>query len=915
MRTRAVFNTQLTPLAFALGLGLSLPSAAQDQISVYEFNLSTQPLSHTLTQVAKTASMNLIADANLLNGLQAPALQGEISLDQALELTLKNSNLTARIIDNNIIIKATVRAHSSSKTRARHSSFIPDGSNKVQDDIEVIEVKGDKLNMHREQIARTKGLSNSDIFSSFSGIEANNLRNEAGALDIGIRGVQGEGRVPIFIDGSLQSTHTNRGYMGTSDRTYIDSNLISKVNIEKGASAKASPFSSGAIGGMVSIRTLDTQDILKSDEKLGALVKISTHNNNKMPNVPEGFGLQNYYEVSNHNDTLDFNGGSFTIATAYEKNNLKAVLAYSKKEVGNYFAGKNGFEDFVEVHHRSMLVPPKDANGNPLDVPLSEYVIEEGVILRPPPVNKNGEVVNTSFESDSYLAKLTYEFTDEQSLEVNTRFHKQKAGEMLASYWYKQRAGDTKYWKETNENGEEEWLSEDIPDGVETMPQWEPGSAHVNSTSALYRFVPSDNPSIDLSVNLWHTSARLHQYNSLGSNLGQNAGQYFHRVRNKRHGVSALNSTSLAVESTPITLTYGLSWQSETLSPHKDWKDNFKQDWHSDDFNLKPTSRHGEQTKRAIFANAQLDLSPVELAFNINHHDSVNRDYLVDNTLKFDGKTDLTIQAKYHLLDNTAIKAKYSKAYRMPNLYETTVSGEVFSYSNEYPITPEKTNSYDVGFESKFTNLITNGDKLILSGEYFYTNIENMLATGFLPKADKPAWDLKLTFINYDKFELPGTEFGIHYQSDVFYSKLSYTKYSSVTMCSELMAQAAEVDTCNSTGFAGSLTPLRVPPKKSYIAIFGTKLFNDAIDTGFTYKKHSEKHHPGGFLSGTGVTALEYIPAGYQLDFYLDYTFSDDITGNIAITNLTDQYKVSTGSIVAMPEPGQTISIGLEFKL
>nr|WP_241651784.1 STN domain-containing protein [Pseudoalteromonas phenolica] len=89
MRTRAVFNTQLTPLAFALGLGLSLPSAAQDQISVYEFNLSTQPLSHTLTQVAKTASMNLIADANLLNGLQAPALQGEISLDQALELTLK----------------------------------------------------------------------------------------------------------------------------------------------------------------------------------------------------------------------------------------------------------------------------------------------------------------------------------------------------------------------------------------------------------------------------------------------------------------------------------------------------------------------------------------------------------------------------------------------------------------------------------------------------------------------------------------------------------------------------------------------------------------------------------------------------------------------------------------------------------
>ncbi|KTF13675.1 TonB-dependent receptor [Pseudoalteromonas sp. H105] len=905
MRTRSVLNTRLTPLVFTLALSLSLPAAAQNQLSLYEFNLVKQPMSHTLTQVAKAASMNLIADAKLLNGLQAPALQGEISLNQALELALRNSNLTARIIDNNIIIEAAVSTQTSSNHK-RQTSFVADGANSSQQDIEVIEVKGDRLHMHREQIARTKGLSNSDLFSSFAGIEANNLRNEAGALDIGIRGVQGEGRVPIFIDGSLQSTHTNRGYMGTSDRTYIDSNLISKVNIEKGASAKASPFSSGAIGGMVSIRTLDTQDILKSGEQFGALVKVNTHNNNHTPDVPESFGLQSYYEVSNDNDTLDFAGGGFTLATAYEQDNLKAVLAYSKKKVGNYFAGSNGFEEFVEEKEYIRWEPSKTEAGKYDEIPY--------IVLIPPPVNQNGEVVNTSFESDSYLAKLTYEFTDEQSLEVNTRFHKQEAGEMLASYWYKQRAGDTKFWKETDENGEDQWMSEEIPEGVETMPQWQPGSALVNSASAHYRFVPSNNALVDLSVNVWRTSARLQQYNSLGSTLGQNAGQYFHRVNNKRHGVSVLNASAFAVANKPITLTYGLSWQTETLSPHKDWQDNFKRDWQPTDFKLRSTSRNGEQTKRAIFANAQIDLAPIELALNLNHHDSVNRDYQDENTLKFDGKTDFTLQAKYHLLDNTAIKAKYSNAYRMPNLYETTVSGEVFSYSSDYPITPEKTKSYDIGIESEFTNLMQNGDKLVLSAEYFYTNIENMLATGFLPKPGKPAWDQKFTFTNYDKFELPGTELGIYYQSDLFYSKLSYTKYSNVEMCSSLMAQAADVETCNSGGFAGSLTPLRVPPEKSYIAIVGTKLFNDAIDTGFTYKKHTEKHHPGGFLSGTGVTALEYIPAGYQLDFYFDYTFSDDITGNIAITNLTDQYKVSTGSIVAMPEPGQTISIGFEFK-
>lgn len=56
--------------------------------------------------------------------------------------------------------------------------------------------------------------------------------------------------------------------MGSSDRTYIDSNLISSVNIEKGASAKASPFGSGAIGGTVNIRTLGTQDILQDGQNL-----------------------------------------------------------------------------------------------------------------------------------------------------------------------------------------------------------------------------------------------------------------------------------------------------------------------------------------------------------------------------------------------------------------------------------------------------------------------------------------------------------------------------------------------------------------------------------------------------------------------------------------------------------------------
>ncbi|MEJ6474437.1 TonB-dependent receptor domain-containing protein [Pseudoalteromonas piscicida] len=783
--------------------------------------------------------------------------------------------------------------------------------------IEVIVVEGEKLQLRKREIEHTKGSSNSDIFSTFTGVNANNLRNEAGALDIGIRGVQGEGRVPIFIDGSLQSTHTNRGYMGSADRTYIDSDLISDLSLEKGATSKGSAFSSGAIGGSVTIRTLNAQDVLKEGEQFGALVKLKTHNNNKMPEIAENFGLQSYYEVSNDNDTFDFDGGGITLATAYQSDRLQAVLAFSDKKVGNYFAGKHGFDNFVEVDEFTKYVPPTDAAGNALNVPWSEYIETTEIVHTPPPVNREGEVVNTSFESESYLAKFSYALNDEHSIEANTRLHRQEAGEMLASYWYKGRAGDLKYWTSVDENGEKQTHIEKIPEGVETMPQWEPGSATVNSASVLYRYLPASTSLIDLKINAWRTSAKLKQYNALGSNLGSNAGQYFHRYSNKRAGVGVLNTSSFTVASYPVTLLYGLSWQEETLAPHKDWLNNFKKDYFPDDHQYTPTSRHGKQVKRAIFTNAQIDLSPLELSLNINHHDSENQDHQTGEQLRFDGKTDITVQGVYYVVDNTAIKAKFSNAYRMPNLYESTISNEVFSYSPDYPVGPEKTQSYDIGIESDFSNVLTNGDKLVVFAEYFNTHIKDMLATGFLPskKPDAESWDQNFTFTNYDKFELPGAEFGLNYQGDLFYGKIAYTKYFDVEMCSSLVAEAEGVDTCNATGFSGSLTPVRIPPKKHLIANIGTTLFNDKADIGLTYKGHSEKMHPAGFLSGTGANALQRIPAGYQLDFYADYKFNESYSAFLTVSNLTNRYTVSSGSVVAMPEPGRTVTFGVEIKL
>lgn len=748
---------------------------------------------------------------------------------------------------------------------------------KQQDkDIEVIVVKGDKIELKRSEMDRSRGNSNSDLFSTYTGIDANNLRNEAGALDIGIRGVQGEGRVPIFIDGSLQSTHTNRGYMGTSDRTYIDADLISTVSVEKGATVKGSAFSAGAIGGNVEIRTLNASDILKADQNIGALIKLKTYNNNRIPKVSDDPAQQSYYQISNHNDSSDFDNGGIMFASAYKNDNLETVFAYSNKKTGNYFAGSHGYDNFTEEFDWGTKLPP---------------------------VNQGAEVVNTSFESESYLAKAHYAFNDEHEIEINTRHHQQQAGEMLASYWYKQTEGD--YWQLPDGT----WG--DIPAGIETMPQWEPGSAIVNAASATYRFLPTNNPLIDININAWTTHAKLKQYNALASNQGPNAYQYLHEYSNERYGLSVYNTSTFTIaEQVPTSLMFGISVQNERLGPKEGWQELFYGD--------KATSRNGEQTVHSIFANAQFDLDPVELLLNINHHGSKNKDHQANTTQDYNPKTDLTAQAFYKVLDNTTLKAKFSHAYRMPNLYETTVSNEVFSYSPLYPVTPEKTNSYEVAIESLFTDTLTTGDRLTLTASYFDTRIDNMLATAQLPNKDPNAeqWQTtQYTFTNYDSFELPGIELSIDYQSNLFYGSVSYINYTNSKICSTEIAAAEGIESCNRTGYSGSLTPLRIPPKRNLVATLGKRFLNNTLDTGFIYKGHSEKHHPAGFLSGTGADAISWIPASYQLDYYLDYKFNDTFSGYTSVTNLTDRYIVSAGSVVAMPEPGRTITLGLEIKL
>ncbi len=78
----------------------------------------------------------------------------------------------------------------------------------------------------KNEVETFKGNTGSDLLSGMSGVYS-------GALDPNIRGVQGQGWIPVTIDGMEQAITVWRGYAGANKGNYVAPNIISSVSIEK----------------------------------------------------------------------------------------------------------------------------------------------------------------------------------------------------------------------------------------------------------------------------------------------------------------------------------------------------------------------------------------------------------------------------------------------------------------------------------------------------------------------------------------------------------------------------------------------------------------------------------------------------------------------------------------------------------
>ncbi|MGQ7948804.1 MULTISPECIES: TonB-dependent receptor domain-containing protein [unclassified Providencia] len=732
-------------------------------------------------------------------------------------------------------------------------TVLADEANTVQQKDKLLvtasKIKSNSKRIETKDISVVRGTTNSDIFANETSLQINNARNEAGALDIGIRGLQGNGRVPIIIDGSLQSTNTWRGYQGSTDRTYIDMDLVDTIEIEKGASM--SKFSGGAIGGTVKLKTLSANSIIPQGEQFGFLFKGNIYNNNRRPSIASEEGRESEYRLSNGVKNSHFNNGSITTGIAYRNDKFDVLIAHSDRKQGNFFAGKNGYHKYSST----------DA-----------------------PIKPGQEVVNTSYESQSTLLKTNIYLNPYSSIELNYRRHEQQAGEVLAAYWYQY---DNK------------------------MPQWSLGTANIDTASLNYSYKP-DSLWVDMNLGVWWTKGKFKQRNGTSDNVNAHYGdQYKHRYTDERLGFNLENTSELAAY--PIGITYGVEYMQQKSKPlSKTYQPIWTPDGTLEGDELTPVTRNAKGINTSAFTNVEYQGDWVTALAGWRIHSFDVDDHVQGKSLHYGPKNDLFGELRFHMTNELDIYTKYSDSYREPSLFETTASGQTYSYSPNSPLKPEHAKSFEVGMNLEKNNLIADEDVAELRVAYFNNDIKDYLSQGVNPKLEDWSSPYVITK-NYDRFKLSGYEVELKYNSNYAFGSVDATFYNNAELCSrDEMALGSLPSACNSVGFAWGLSPSRIPPKKVVTGIVGVKMFDQKLQTGLRVRYNSGKDYPQEWLAGTAAAPVTKLYSTTTFDLLGKYSIQKNIHVNFNIDNLTNRYAFDPGTVIYMPIPGRTFRLGLE---
>jgi len=137
-----------------------------------------------------------------------------------------------------------------------------------------VQALGGATVVNRSYIERFQTTTISEMLREVPSVTVQETHNDPGQ-SVNIRGLQDFGRVNVLVDGARQNFQTS-GH-GANGSFFLEPEFLAQADVTRGPISNI--YGSGAIGGVVSFRTRDVDDILKPDERYGVVQKFQFASN------------------------------------------------------------------------------------------------------------------------------------------------------------------------------------------------------------------------------------------------------------------------------------------------------------------------------------------------------------------------------------------------------------------------------------------------------------------------------------------------------------------------------------------------------------------------------------------------------------------------------------------------------------
>lgn len=772
-------------LAGASLLGGMAPAKAQQpaqgvQSQQVAISIPAGSLENALLALGRQTDLRLVYRSEITSGKTTAGVTGSLTPSAALSRLLSGTGISHRINGNTVTLEAGTSAAAATggdPDTTLDPIILRDGDDRPAD--MPYEAAGSTSYISSEQIERFRGSTAGDIFKNTPGVISANNHN-GGAVNVNIRGLQGQNRVRVAIDGTQQTTTTWRGYAGVDDRTYIDPDLIGGVSISKGPSGGA--VGAGVNGGVVGIRTLNAKDIVEDGKQYGGRIKIGAQDN-----TTSDFTINSLVQQTDQAEFVDFTNGNGSVALATVQDNFDLVIAAARRYRGNYFAGSKG---------------PTTYRYDNRDWPLS--------------YTKPGEEVwNTSSESTSFLAKGTIHIDDDQSIELGYVHYEAEYGEAMSSLLFTQ---------------------------PETFRQAPLSNVTTDTFTSRYRYNPDDM--VDLRVNAWMSIVdQMDMSTGLAFYLppwvtpvNTPPGDDPRYAMTHTYGGDISNTSKFDTDYGSVSANYGVSYLFEDIDSRP-----YQSRTTASSIGAPMVPSVGTRSIASAFTQAEWEATgwlKFSAGLRYDHYwltdDGVRSTAVVRE--RNGGRLNPSISATIEPLEGLQFYALYAEGVRPPTMRET-MGNDGNVRPNPY-LKPEVAKNWEVGINLSKEGLIAANDSARLKLSYFNNNYTDYISrVPLVVPPPVPPGTPAFTFDNLKKARFSGVEVSASYDLGFLFAEGSLTYYTNYEFCRTL-------STCSDTTVNMDYAANHMPPEIMKRLTIGTRLFEDKLQAGIRITQAGARMSP-----------------------------------------------------------------------